>query len=116
MLLILPLKVNQDELESLYAALAAIDEASSLLADAALSPTFYSRSIPQQAVSLAEAFYRTKQFLPIQSAVGKVCGQFLLKYPPGIPLAVPGERIDDNILALWLANEGKNSDMIQVLV
>ncbi len=115
-LLILPLKVNQDELESLYAALVAIDEASSLLADVALSPTFYSRSIPQQAVSLAEAFYRTKQFLPIQSAVGKVCGQFLLKYPPGIPLAVPGERIDDNILALWLANEGKSSDMIQVLV
>ena len=44
------------------------------------------------------AFYAEKQMLPIRQTVGKICADFIMCYPPGIPIAAPGEQITAEIV------------------
>ncbi len=53
---------------------------------------------PQVAVSPQEAFYAPKESLPIENTGGRVCSEFVMCYPPGIPILAPGERITEGIL------------------
>lgn len=46
-----------------------------------------------------EAFYSPKKSVPIEKSAGSVCGEFVMCYPPGIPILAPGEIITDEILA-----------------
>ncbi len=45
-----------------------------------------------------KAFYGNKESLPIENSVGRVCGEFVMCYPPGIPILAPGELITKEIL------------------
>lgn len=45
-----------------------------------------------------KAFYSDKISLPIEESVGRVCGEFVMCYPPGIPILAPGELITQDIL------------------
>lgn len=53
---------------------------------------------PEQVFTLAEADNRKKVRIPFKEAAGKVCGEMVFVYPPGIPLLVPGERISQMAL------------------
>lgn len=53
---------------------------------------------PKVAVSPQSAFYAEKESLPIQAAEGRVCSEFVMCYPPGIPILAPGEQITPQIL------------------
>lgn len=53
---------------------------------------------PQVAVSPQEAFYAEKESLPILETAGRVCSEFVMCYPPGIPILAPGERVTQEIL------------------
>lgn len=45
-----------------------------------------------------EAFYAKKKSLPLAETVGEVCSEFVMCYPPGIPILAPGELVTDEIL------------------
>ncbi len=45
-----------------------------------------------------DAFYADKVSLPIGSTEGRVCSEFVMCYPPGIPILAPGELITKDIL------------------
>lgn len=45
-----------------------------------------------------KAFYGDKKLVPLGESTGKVCGEFVMCYPPGIPILAPGERITDEII------------------
>lgn len=45
-----------------------------------------------------KAFYAKRTSLPINETAGRVCGEFVMCYPPGIPILAPGERITRDIL------------------
>ena len=53
---------------------------------------------PEVAVSPQVAFYADKESLPIEDTAGRVCSEFVMCYPPGIPILAPGERITPEIL------------------
>lgn len=53
---------------------------------------------PLVVVSPQEAFYADSESLPIQDTSGRVCSEFVMCYPPGIPILTPGERITQEIL------------------
>ena len=53
---------------------------------------------PEVAVSPQDAFYASKESLPIGNTAGRVCSEFVMCYPPGIPILAPGERITKEIL------------------
>ena len=45
-----------------------------------------------------EAFYADKRALPIDETVGETSAEFLMCYPPGIPIIAPGEKITKEII------------------
>ena len=53
---------------------------------------------PIVAASPQEAFYAEKESLPIEDTAGRICSEFVMCYPPGIPILAPGERITKEIL------------------
>lgn len=55
-------------------------------------------SIPIRALLPREAFSGEKVSIPIEDSIGKISGEFLLAYPPGIPILCPGEIITKEII------------------
>ena len=53
---------------------------------------------PDVAVSPQDAFYAEHESLPLLETEGRVCSEFVMCYPPGIPILAPGERITREIL------------------
>ena len=53
---------------------------------------------PDVAVSPQDAFYAEKESLPLMETDGRICSEFVMCYPPGIPILAPGERITREIL------------------
>jgi lysine decarboxylase len=53
---------------------------------------------PEVIMAPQKAFYGNKKSVPIEQSGGKVCGEFVMAYPPGIPILAPGELITDEIL------------------
>lgn len=53
---------------------------------------------PELVLSPQEAFYAERISLPIAETVGRVCGEFVMCYPPGIPILAPGERITQEMI------------------
>ena len=45
-----------------------------------------------------KAFYSDKLSLKLDDTVGKVCCEFVMCYPPGIPILAPGELITEDII------------------
>lgn len=45
-----------------------------------------------------KAFYADKVSLPLEKSAGRVCSEFVMCYPPGIPILAPGELITDEII------------------
>ena len=53
---------------------------------------------PKVVMAPQEAFYSEKKMLPIEESEGMVCGEFVMCYPPGIPILAPGELITSEII------------------
>ncbi|NTV79586.1 MAG: arginine decarboxylase, partial [Clostridiales bacterium] len=53
---------------------------------------------PTVITSPKEAFWGEKESVPIQKSAGMICGEFVMCYPPGIPILAPGEMITTEIL------------------
>ena len=45
-----------------------------------------------------KAFYAPKRSLPLEEAAGHICSEFVMCYPPGIPILAPGELITPEII------------------
>ena len=54
--------------------------------------------LSQEYVEPEDAFYAEKLSLPLAETQGRVCSEFVMCYPPGIPLLAPGERVTAEIL------------------
>ncbi len=54
--------------------------------------------LPHIAISPREAYFATSRPVPLAHAVGEICAENIIPYPPGIPLVVPGEVITQDIL------------------
>ena len=53
---------------------------------------------PELMLSPQEAFYSDRRSLILDESVGQICGEFVMCYPPGIPILAPGERITREIV------------------
>lgn len=50
---------------------------------------------PKGCISLAEAWDAEKEEIPLSRAAGRIAGDFVNLYPPGIPVLVPGEQVEE---------------------
>lgn len=55
-------------------------------------------SIPEQVQIPSEAFNSEKTSVLLKNSTGMISGEFLMAYPPGIPILCPGERITKEII------------------
>lgn len=53
---------------------------------------------PHVVKSPQEAFYARKVSVPLEKTEGCICGEFVMCYPPGIPILAPGEMITREII------------------
>ena len=54
--------------------------------------------IPLRVLSPRDAFNGTTASIPLKDSVGEISAEFLLTYPPGIPVLCPGEIITEEIV------------------
>lgn len=61
-----------------------------------------SRCAPFANISMSlnprEAFFASRKRVSIGESLGKICGELICPYPPGIPVMIPGEIITQNAL------------------
>lgn len=66
--------------------------------DQQISPQIHLPKIPNLAVSPRDAFYSDTEIIPFKESSGKIMAEFIMIYPPGIPVLMPGEEItEENI-------------------
>ncbi len=53
---------------------------------------------PKVVVAPQQAFYAAKKSLPLGQSIGHICSEFVMCYPPGIPVLAPGEKITAEII------------------
>ena len=53
---------------------------------------------PKVILSPKKAFFSSKKNVPLKQCNDKICGEFVMCYPPGIPILAPGERITNEII------------------
>lgn len=59
----------------------------------------------QAVLPLRDVFYRAKKAVPLAEAAGKICGEQVSFYPPGIPVLLPGELVTEEIIAYCRAQK-----------
>jgi len=96
------------DIERLVGALADIKrlyskDASQMLATEYIAPRVY--------VSPQKAFYAKKRAVPLGESAGHICSEFVMCYPPGIPILAPGEMITDEILSYIMYAREKGCSM-----
>lgn len=81
---------------------------------------------PKVVMTPQDAFYSEKKMVPILDSSGRVSAEFVMAYPPGIPILAPGEKITDEIIryisyakekgCLLTGTEDMHVDKINVVV
>ncbi|OGO79098.1 MAG: hypothetical protein A2Y23_10310 [Clostridiales bacterium GWB2_37_7] len=59
--------------------------------------------IPTMQLLPWEAVYQPKEELAAQNCIGRICGEMIVPYPPGIPIIMPGEIINKELIDYALA-------------
>lgn len=57
----------------------------------------YSSNLPKKSCNFWEI--ENTEFCQTENIVGKICGEYIYQYPPGIPIIVPGEIINKQIIS-----------------
>ena len=95
-LVLMPSPKNTDpELEKLLDALSSLRKREKITT---LPPLAH---IPKKEISIREAMMSDSVTLPVSECVGKIVSTVTLGCPPAIPIAAPGEVIDEKILAAF---------------
>jgi len=66
---------------------------------------------PVVAATPQAAFYAEAESLPIRDAEGRICSEFVMCYPPGIPILSPGEVITKEIVDYIFYAKAKGCSM-----
>ena len=62
---------------------------------------------PEVVFSPQKSFYSEKEPLPIRESAGRISGESVMCYPPGIPIISPGERVTNEIIEYILFSREK---------
>lgn len=64
---------------------------------------------PKVMLAPQQAFYSEKQLVSLENSIGRICSEFVMCYPPGIPILAPGEQITKEIIEYIQYNKQKGS-------
>lgn len=58
----------------------------------------FTYKMAEQVFTPREALYKNKKKVLLNKSSGYVSGEYIIPYPPGIPLIIPGEKINDEVI------------------
>ncbi len=64
---------------------------------------------PDVVLTPQKAFYSDKKSVPLREGIHHISGEFVMCYPPGIPILAPGERITKDIIDYIIYAKEKGS-------
>ncbi|MEH7013966.1 aminotransferase class I/II-fold pyridoxal phosphate-dependent enzyme [Neobacillus niacini] len=78
--------------------------------------------IPSLALTPRDAFYADTEVIPFEESAGRIIAEFVMVYPPGIPIFIPGEIITQDNLVYTRKNveaglpvQGAEDDQLKTL-
>lgn len=95
---------TKKEADLLIAALANLSDEVSHLSESRIVPEVLLPDIPVLALSPRDAFYSETEVVPFDESAGRVIAEFIMVYPPGIPIFIPGEIITEENLTYIQTN------------
>lgn len=95
---------KKQHLERLVASLSEIER---LYSSEATGKMRHEYICPKVCMSPQEAFYADKSDVDIEKSVGLISGEFIMCYPPGIPIIAPGEMITKEVIEYVLYAKNK---------
>lgn len=87
---------SKEAFEALYLALESIDER--LIYMEEKSDTSLYKIMPERKMSIAEAREHKRQYILLEDAAGRISGDYVYVYPPGIPIVTPGEVLSSSVI------------------
>ena len=72
----------------------------------------YENEKPVCVMTPKEALFSKKEKIPVADCYGLVCAEFVIPYPPGIPIVVPGEIITSKIIENINISKSHNIEII----
>lgn len=94
-LFIVSASTKEEDLNNLYNALLDIEKT---YLPVETQETEYNYEYPKQVLKPRDAYNANVIELPLHESLGYVSAEAVMIYPPGIPLIIPGEQIDQNII------------------
>lgn len=90
---------SEEDLSTLLHALTKLSQEYKHNADERVDSSVLLPEIPSLALTPRDAFYAKTEVIPFEQSAGRIIAEFVMVYPPGIPIFIPGEVITiDNIL------------------
>jgi arginine/lysine/ornithine decarboxylase len=68
---------------------------------------------PKQVVSIRQAIFSPHEVVPVEEAVGRICGAPMVSCPPAIPIVVSGEQIGKEALEWFRFYGVKQVDVLK---
>lgn len=87
-----------DRKEDIEALIAALDDIASKSSITKYEGVNIIPETPKMVIPPREAFYSNKKTVDLDASLGKISGEIVTVYPPGIPLVCPGEEISREII------------------
>ena len=71
----------------------------------------YPIKLPKKILSPREAFYMDKKNVKIENSIGKISGEYIIPYPPGVSLVSPGEEITKEVIEYIIECKSKGMNV-----
>jgi arginine decarboxylase len=90
---------TEEDLLRLINALNELSQENKTQVDKNVDSTVLLPEIPLLALTPRDAFYAETEVIPFEKSAGRIIAEFVMVYPPGIPIFIPGEIItQDNLV------------------
>ncbi len=89
---------DQQRIDYLLAALRAVAAKGTRSAVQSSGSVLNPPNLPQMVINPRQANFASSKRITLSQAIGQICAEQIMPYPPGIPLLLPGERIDADMV------------------
>lgn len=89
---------TEEDLSRLVTALRELSAKFHNLSETTAKPAILLPDIPVLALTPRDAFYAETEVVPFHESAGRIIAEFVMVYPPGIPIFIPGEIITEENL------------------
>lgn len=69
-------------------------------------------TLPEMVMSPSDAYFAPAKTVSLEQSLGEICAENIIPYPPGIPIIVPGERVQREHLDYLLYIRSKGSGVV----